>query len=161
MKNILEKFEYYSILFAAAAIILFVFTTVILRYLFNIVLSWPDELSRFLQIYIVWMGASASFSRSKVLKIDFLHLLFKNRRGIDLTADVITLAGSLVMLTANYKFTVNSYSIMETSMILGIPIWLIGLAIMLSLIFLIIKVGINIVGFFASSSEGLSNGGSE
>ena len=61
-----QKFEYFSILFAASAIIIFVFSSIVLRYLFNIVLSWPDELSRYLQLYIVWMGASASFTRKRV-----------------------------------------------------------------------------------------------
>jgi C4-dicarboxylate transporter DctQ subunit len=148
MKKFFPKFEYYSILFAASAIIVFVFSSIVLRYLFNIVLSWPDELSRYLQLYIVWMGASASFTRKRVLKIDFLHMVINNKRGVEFLADVITLIGTVILLLAICQFTYNKFQLMETSMIIGIPIWIIGLAITLSVISLVIKVSMSVVGFF-------------
>ena len=148
MKIIYAKFEYYSILFAAIGIIIFVFFSIVLRYLFNIVISWPDELSRYLQLYIVWMGASASYSRKRVLKIDFLHMLLKKEKGINLFADLITLGGTIILFISIYQFTYNKFQIMETSMILAIPIWIVGMAIGLSVLSLAIKLSMNIIGFF-------------
>ncbi|GEM_PF-5545074 len=147
MKKIYDKLEYYSILFAAVAIIVFVFSSIVLRYVFNIVLSWPDELSRYLQLYIVWMGASASFTRKRVLKIDFLHMVIKNERGVNFLADVITLLGTIILFVSIYQFTYNKFQIMETSMIIGIPIWIVGLAIGLSVLSLAIKLSMSVIRY--------------
>ena len=140
MKRYFEKIEYYSILLAASAIIVFIFTSIVLRYLFNIVFSWPDELSRFFQIYIIWMGASVAYTRNRVLKIDLLNMLFKDNKILTIVADVITLIGTIILFVAIFKFTYNKFLIMETSMILSIPLWIVGLAISLSVLSLVIKI---------------------
>jgi TRAP-type C4-dicarboxylate transport system permease small subunit len=140
MKIYFEKIEYYSILLAASAIIVFIFTSIVLRYVFNIVFSWPDELSRFLQIYIIWMGASLAYTRNRVLKIDLLNMLFKDNKILTIVADVITLIGTIILFVAIFKFTYNKFLIMETSMILSIPLWIVGLAISLSVLSLVIKI---------------------
>lgn len=153
MRKFLDKFEFYTILLSASLIIIFVFFSIIFRYLFNIVLSWPDELSRYLQIYIVWMGASASVTKKMVLKIDFLNIVLKDDRRIGLLADVITLAGSIILFVAICKFTVNKFQIMETSMVIGIPIWWIGLIISLSIVALMVKVSTSILDFFIQGEK--------
>jgi C4-dicarboxylate transporter, DctQ subunit len=148
MKKFYNNFEYYSILLAAVSIIVFVFSSIVLRYVFNIVISWPDELSRYLQLYIVWMGASASFTRKRVLKIDFLHMVFRNEKGINFVADVISLTGTIILIVSIYQFTYNKFQIMETSMIIGIPIWIVGMAIGISVLSLGLKLSMSILNFF-------------
>jgi TRAP-type C4-dicarboxylate transport system permease small subunit len=99
------------------------------------------------------MGASASVTKKMVLKIDFLNIVLKDDRRIGLLADVITLAGSIILFVAICKFTVNKFQIMETSMVIGIPIWWIGLIISLSIVALMVKVSTSILDFFIQGEK--------
>lgn len=53
------------------SIILIMFSQVVLRYVFNSPLIWAEELSRYMFVWIVYLGASIAISRKAHLEVDY------------------------------------------------------------------------------------------
>ena len=51
--------------------ILIMFSQVVLRYVFNSPLIWAEELSRYMFVWIVYLGASIAISRKAHLEVDY------------------------------------------------------------------------------------------
>lgn len=61
-----EKFLVYSLMFTTTLI----FFQVIMRYVIGRSLSWSEELTRYIFLWQIWVGASYAISMKKHLKID-------------------------------------------------------------------------------------------
>lgn len=61
-----EKFLVYSLMFTT----LLIFVQIIMRYVVGRSLSWSEELTRYIFLWQIWIGASYAISLKKHLKID-------------------------------------------------------------------------------------------
>jgi len=61
-----------AIAFALAAMSLAVLSNVILRYVFNSGLTWSEEISRYLFVWLVFLGAVAALKEKMHLGVDFV-----------------------------------------------------------------------------------------
>ncbi len=68
-----EKFLVYSLMFTTALI----FVQIIMRYVVGSSLSWSEELTRYVFLWQIWIGASYAVSARKHLKIDVFVNHFK------------------------------------------------------------------------------------
>jgi TRAP-type C4-dicarboxylate transport system permease small subunit len=57
-----------------AVMALLVFGNVVLRYLFGISLSWVEELTRYMMIWLAWLGAGLALREGAHIAIDTLQL---------------------------------------------------------------------------------------
>ncbi len=75
----ISKIESASIaaLFAFNLTILFV--TIVMRYFFNNPPCWPEEASRYVMIWIVYLGAAQSIEKNSEIKIDVLTTLIPSK----------------------------------------------------------------------------------
>jgi TRAP-type C4-dicarboxylate transport system permease small subunit len=55
------------------------FVAIVMRYLFNSPPCWPEEASRYLMIWIVYLGASLSIEKNSEIKIDILPILIPSK----------------------------------------------------------------------------------
>ncbi|WP_300456139.1 TRAP transporter small permease subunit [Desulfobacula sp.] len=101
----LEKNIIAGLLFFNVAIL---FITVVLRYLFNNPPVWPEEASRYVMIWIVYLGVSQSIENDTEIKIDILTQV-TNSAVIKKTAPFIAaIVGMLIavfMLIYGIQFT--------------------------------------------------------
>ena len=93
-------------LFAFNLAILFV--TVVMRYAFNNPPTWPEEASRYVMIWIIYLGVSQSIEKNSEIKIDVLTKLIPSKWLETFTSIFAATAGLIIsVFVAVYglKFT--------------------------------------------------------
>ncbi|MGF1872067.1 TRAP transporter small permease [Photobacterium indicum] len=109
MKNIIRKMEliekYISVsLFIAMLLVLTV--QIVSRYFFSIAIPWTEELSRWLYIYIIFVGASEAVSRRDHIAIDIVpnRLSESANYVLDIMIHLVFAATSVVIIYRGYLF---------------------------------------------------------
>ena len=88
------------ILLMAAAIFAIVIVTVITRYGFNYVLSWSEEVPRYLLIWVSFLGAAACVDLRDHIAFDYLYKRFSDRvrRAVQLLINLAIFGFGWIML---------------------------------------------------------------
>src|SRR5665648_198612 len=77
--NIYNKTEEYFLLTALVISVVLIFYQVVMRYVFNNSSSWTEELSRYLFIWMSWLGTSLSARENKHIRVELLETALINR----------------------------------------------------------------------------------
>ena len=87
-----------------------VFGNVFSRYFLNTTWGWYEEVSRFLLIWIVFLGAVVCMIRSDHLSIDLLPLVFSPRvcRAMTVLTDLLVLAALAIMCKGAWDMAIDS-----------------------------------------------------
>lgn len=70
LDKFLTFFEEWTLFIAVFAALIPLFVSVVLRYVFNYTLAWPDELVRHVIIYTTFIGCSLAVRKRMMIKID-------------------------------------------------------------------------------------------
>lgn len=115
-----------SLLHAAIAVCLscmtvFVFTNVILRYFFNSGLTWAEEASRYLFIWLIFLGSIVAYQQNAHLGVDVLvaKLSIKGRKKLFIINNFILLV-TMGLLTHG-TFTVTLLTATQESASMQLP----------------------------------------
>ena len=87
--------------------VMILFATVVMRYLFNNPPVWPEETSRYVMIWIIYLGVSQSIENGSEIKIDILTQLTSSawiRRLAPVVAALIGLCASVLMVVFGIQF---------------------------------------------------------
>ncbi len=79
-----------------AAIVLVVLTQVMTRYVLHISISWPEELARYLLVWLMFIGGAAAGARLQQITVDMLTSILPRR--VLSVLDVIATLGSLLAI---------------------------------------------------------------
>lgn len=113
-----------------SVMVLITFVTVVTRYLFDLPLSYIDQLVPNLFVWVTFLGSSAAAKRHAHLGLSALYdeMPARLRRGVDVAVLLVTSA--FFAVTAWYGVRIVLLQ-MENKMMasLGYPSWLIGLAV--------------------------------
>lgn len=107
-----------------AAMALLVIYQVAARYLFNRPPGWTEELARFLQVWLVMLGAPICLRRGMHLAVDYLgaRLAPATRRGVQCLVFLFVAVFSLTLTV--YGFRLLDVAAMQRSPALGISmVW--------------------------------------
>lgn len=87
-----------------------VFGNVISRYFLDTTWGWYEEVSRFLLIWIVFLGAVVCMIRNDHLSIDLLPLFFPPRvcRAMAVLTDLLVLAALAIMCQGAWEMAIDS-----------------------------------------------------
>jgi TRAP-type transport system small permease protein len=87
-----------------------VFGNVFSRYLLNTTWGWYEEVSRFLLIWIVFIGAVVCMIRGDHLSIDLLQIVFSPRvcRMFAILTDVLILSALAIMCKGAWDMAIDS-----------------------------------------------------
>jgi len=123
MKGFFDKFEERLLLSALATIVFLVFLQVVMRYFFQKSLTWSEEVSRFLFLWMVWLGAGYAAKRRAHLKIEaFLSKLSPdNRRKVDLLSLTIWILFCVFLVVKGGQLTFLLFKRHQLSPVLEIP----------------------------------------
>jgi len=125
MSEKLKHFEEKSLLILVIITLAVIFINVVLRYGFDRTLTWGEELSRFLFVSIVYIGASAGVRKKGHIIVDLLAVLFPKTSGIlALTSSAFGAVFSVLLLISSFKYARFLKSVEQTSTGLAIPMWI-------------------------------------
>ncbi len=77
--NVYNKAEEYFLITALAVTVILIFYQVVMRYVFNNSSSWTEEMSRYLFIWMTWLGTSLGAREHKHIRVELLECTFINR----------------------------------------------------------------------------------
>lgn len=91
------------------------------RYLFNFSLAWADELSRFLFIWIIFVGAALAYFRGEHISVDYLVEKLPNRvaLAVSILKNLIIFVILIVILRGAWQVIATSPG---SSALLGVPL---------------------------------------
>lgn len=97
---------------------IFVFSNVILRYFFNSGLTWAEEASRYLFIWLIFLGAIVASRENVHLGVDTLvqKLTVKNRRRVFVINNILLAATMGLCAHGTWKLTLLTTSQASASM---------------------------------------------
>ncbi|MFQ5973271.1 MAG: TRAP transporter small permease [Alphaproteobacteria bacterium] len=91
LRDFYEKFEQYCCAFLISAMVFCLGTQVFFRFVLNASLTWPEELSRFVFIWAVYMGAILGAKERIHIRVTATQLLLpvQYRRYMTIFADLV------------------------------------------------------------------------
>ena len=90
--SLYNNLEEYLLIASLVLNVLLVFTQVIMRTVFRNSLTWSEELSRYIFIWQIWLGASIALKYNEHIRVTLIFSFLKNKRVqafIALLADLI------------------------------------------------------------------------
>lgn len=114
-----------------AAVVILLFSNVILRYLFNAPLAWADEIARFLFTWTSFIGASAAIKKKGHVAIDnfVTRLSARNQAGVKLIGNsaiiiamVFLIVYSIMMMKMFSSASLSSVAIPQNYLYVSLPL---------------------------------------
>jgi TRAP-type C4-dicarboxylate transport system permease small subunit len=106
----IDKTLSYVVAALLVAMSLAVFGNVVCRYFLDFSLAWYEEVSRFLLIWIVFLGAIIALIRGDHLGIDVLLLVLppRVRRVVVVLTDILVLVALVIMFQGAWEMAIDS-----------------------------------------------------
>lgn len=109
-----------------AIICIVMFLQVIMRYVFNNALSWPEEVLVYFNIWNAFIGCSYAMRHKSEMRIDFVNMLPKVPRIIiERIAEMILIAFYFYIIQCGSEVTANFYVTGQKSAAAGVPMFLV------------------------------------
>ena len=102
--GIYNNLEEYLLIISLIANVLLVFMQVIMRTVFKNSITWSEELSRYIFIWQIWLGASMALKYNEHIRVTLILSFFKNRK---LQAVITLLADLLWFLFCAYMVIIG------------------------------------------------------
>ncbi len=95
-----------------AGMVVVVFGNVIFRYFLNAALAWSEEVSRFMLIWLAFLGAVIAYLRNEHLGIDIMLKVLPplSARILAIVADVLVFGVLVIMTKGGIDMTVDSFA---------------------------------------------------
>jgi TRAP-type C4-dicarboxylate transport system permease small subunit len=138
MRHLLSRVTFSLISAAMAVLIAAIFLQVFFRYVLNEPLTWPEELGRYLFVWIVFLGIPDAYRDGKHLGMDLFttRLPRRVRSVLALLAELLIAAFALVAVYSSIdllRLTVD-----QTAPVLQIPMAVVYFAFTLGFLFIIL-----------------------
>ena len=124
-----DKFEAILCMILMAVMTVIIFIQVIMRYIVGDALSWSEELSRYLFIWLIYLGIPLAAKHMKHIRIEAPLALFpkRARKYVVILGDLLFLAFSVIIAVTSYSLVLKQYASGQTSPAMGIPMWIVYL----------------------------------
>lgn len=136
IRELLDRFLYFSLIAGISAMVIIVLLQVVVR-LMGITISWTEELTRYIFIWITFLGISGGFRDGEHTRLNLLANKFNKKIELG-----IHLAGSLIFLCVmtylGITFFYQTYLSREIAYSIRIPIYVVALSVPLSFLLSII-----------------------
>ncbi len=130
MRRIWDNLEEGALCLLLSLMVVITFVTVVTRYVFDLPLSYIDQLVPNLFVWVTFLGASAAVKRRAHLGLSALYDLFPERARRAVDGAVLLVTSAFFVVTAWYGARVVALEIENRMMAsLGYPSWVIGLAV--------------------------------
>ena len=135
-------------------IIVMMTAQVIMRYVFNNALSFPEEVSRYSFIWMCYLGVSYAVKKGGILKVDILTTLFpKLQKPLDIFGDVLYAAFCALMIVPGFQTVTSIMENGSTSAAIGLPMWIVYLSFLIGAILTVIRTIEKYISLFRGKKE--------
>lgn len=157
MKKFLNNFEEYCLIVLFPIMTLVVFIATVGRYLQLYSLPWSEEMSRYIMVWMAYIGASVGIKRNAHLGVEALinTLPQKIQKAAVYVRVAIILVFNILIIYYSYQIISHQIKIQQTSPALFIPIWIAYFAVPFGMFLMAVRL-IQAVFFQKSSEEGES-----
>jgi TRAP-type C4-dicarboxylate transport system permease small subunit len=95
-----------------AGMVVAVFGNVVFRYFLNAALAWSEEVSRFMLIWLAFMGAVIAYIRNEHLGLDIMLKVLPplGARFLAIVADALVITALVVMTRGGIVMTADSFA---------------------------------------------------
>jgi len=120
-----QHLEEVAMVILLTAITLVLLLQIIMRYLFNNSLSWPEELCRYCFIWFMFIGFSYSTKADSNLRVDAVvnALPEKLSKATYFLSMLIGFAFTVFMFVNSYQTVMNAYRMKEFSVAMHLPVY--------------------------------------
>ncbi|MBM7691533.1 TRAP-type C4-dicarboxylate transport system permease small subunit [Peribacillus deserti] len=127
---------------ALAIMVVLVFGNVVLRYFFNSGITWSEEMSRYLFVWLTFLGSIGAYQNKEHLGVDMMvkRLPRAMKKFVLLISDLIILFVLILVLDGSWKMTVMNMESVTPAV--GMPLALVygtGLVVAVSMAFITIN----------------------
>jgi len=122
------------------AIVVIMFIQVIARYIFNSSLTWSEEVSRYLFIWLSFIGMSYCVKKGSHMRIDIIEQFFpKLKNGLMVIGDVCFLGFTLYMIGPGFTVIQSLKNSGQTSPAAGIPMYIVYTVLLVDFFLVVVR----------------------
>jgi C4-dicarboxylate transporter DctQ subunit len=141
MKKILNNFEEYLLTLIMPLMCVIIFTNTVGRYTGLLSIPWAEEASRYLMVWLVFLGIAVAAKRNSHFSVQIIFLL--TPKGFHKYANLfIMIVVTLFCLSVGAlatKFVMNLHKMVQASPSLGLPMWTVYTVIPVGLILMAVR----------------------
>jgi TRAP-type C4-dicarboxylate transport system permease small subunit len=106
----IDRLLHFAIAVCLALMAIFVFGNVVLRYFFNSGITWSEEVSRFLFIWLIFLGSILALKDNEHLGVDTLlkKLSGKAKKAVFVLNNLLLLATLALVADGSWKLTMTN-----------------------------------------------------
>ncbi len=126
LKLLDEKFEEYIMVFLIALMTTLIFVQVVSRYVFNNSLAWTEELSRYIFLWVTWLGASYGVKINGHIRLTVLTAKM-NKTMQKIVGIIVYIAWFLFMVflvTKGFELVMKTFNSGTKSIAIHMPMWI-------------------------------------
>lgn len=126
LKILDEKLEEYLMVAMVMLMTALIFIQVIMRYIFGNSLAWSEELSRYLFLWSIWLGASYGIKTQGHIRLTVLTSRLSPRIQdiVGVIVYIIWFLFVLFLVVKGYELVAKIYVSGQTSIALRLPMWI-------------------------------------
>lgn len=124
LDNNLEKIV---VAVSTAIILVSCFLGVVSRYVFNMSLTWTEEVTLFFLIWLAYFGAALSVTRRRHLRVELIPIFFFRKKGqtmFSILANIVFLGFALFIIKESFDLTIIAKNTNQVFAATGIPRWI-------------------------------------
>lgn len=149
-----ENFEEKLMSAALWAIVIIMGIQVIMRYVFKSSLTWSEEVSRYLFVWMVFIGISYGIKNGTHMRIDMLeHFIPKLKKSLGILADACFLAFSIYMIGPGVSVVQSIKASGQTSPAGGVPMNVVYTSLLIGFILVVFRVVQKYILMFVKKGE--------
>ena len=121
-----DKFEEYIMVALTILMTALITLQVVMRYVFNNSLAWTEELSRYVFLWAIWIGASYGVKIKTHVRLTILTSRFgpRGQEVVGVFAYIVWLLFEIFLVVEGFVLVGNIYSSGQTSTALHLPMWI-------------------------------------
>lgn len=140
LKWIDDYFEEVLMAIMLAAITLITFVQIFMRFIVGQAMSFPEELCRYIFIWLSFLGVSYSIKVGNSLKVDILETFVpKIKTVLNVIQNIIFFAFCIVMIWQGFIAVGKIITYNQTSAAMGMPMWIVYAAFLTGCILSILR----------------------
>lgn len=159
LKWIDNYFEETLMAIMLAAITLITFVQIFMRFIIGQAMSFPEELCRYIFIWLSFLGISYSIKVGNSLKVDILETFVpKIKTVLNVIQNIIFFAFCVVMIWQGFIAVGKIVAYNQTSAAMGLPMWIVYAAFLTGCVLAILRL---IQVFYKMIKSAVKKGDSE
>ncbi|ANU27048.1 hypothetical protein I858_008600 [Planococcus versutus] len=137
----LNGFEKVLVTISMALMVILIFVQVFTRYIMGDALSWTEEASRYLFIWLIFLSIGISFIEKKHISIDIISDRLPKKAQIILQQSIflILIALSVFLLIGGWDLVEQMQTFKQKSATLQVPMWIVYLSLPIGFLFAILR----------------------